>query len=250
MGFDKQNNLGAFVMGDSQYGYERPLALLKKEGFVFSEGDKDVRERKDISVVHVGDNGDYYWGTELRDQRAWEVLPQHLDEMLIGNHEAAAMFGHQLGGFSPPNKVTMQIMENLYITGKLKFATSHNGFLITHAGVHPMFEEMLPDDPVEAADCLNSYKLDPNNPILSFCGSYRGGCDRFGGILWRDVSEAISDKWPQIFGHSRMESVTVISKEFTDEDYHYAIDVGYPSNGRIAGIYTKDLKAVEVNING
>ena len=239
----------AFVIGDNQYGYERAFDLLIKECFIDVKND---RVEKQIPVVHVGDNGDYYRGTELRDQKSWEVLPEYFDEMLIGNHEAYVLFGMELGGGWMPNYICKGLIEKAFDSGKLKFATSHDGFLITHAGVHPSFEDDLPDDPVEAAKYLNDLGAEnPHAQIFSYIGAIRGGWQGYGGIFWRDVSEPISDKWPQIFGHSRMPLVTAFGKEDSkdDPDYHYAIDVGYPNNGRIAGLYTDSRKVVEVNIN-
>lgn len=230
----------AFVHGDNQYGFQRALALLEKEGFVLN----DKRQRKDIPLVHAGDNGDYYHGTALRDQKAWEMLPHFYDDMLIGNHEGAVLFGMELGGFSFPNYICSDIINAEYSRGRLKFAVSYDGFLITHAGVHPMWEAILPDDPEEAAKLINDFgRNNHNHPLIANIGARRGGGDMCGGILWRDASESISDKWPQIFGHSRLNGVTKFKNK------HYGIDVGYPDNGRIAGIYTDDIRAVEVNIN-
>lgn len=232
--------MNAFVIGDNQYGYERAFDLLIKECFIDVKND---RVEKQIPVIHVGDNGDYYWGTELRDQKSWKVLPQYFDEMLIGNHEAAVLFGMPLGGYSHNESCAVLIGEQ-YHSGKLKFATSYDGFLITHAGVHPMYESWLPDDAVEAAEWLNKFgRENIDHPIFQGIGRIRGGDSLAGGIFWRDISEPISDKWPQIFGHSRLHSATKF------KDKHWGIDVGYPENGRISGIYTENQKVVEVNIN-
>lgn len=234
----------ALILGDNQYGFERALALLKQEGFVIEAYQTWCRDRENIPLIHIGDNGDYYWGTELRDQKSWEFLAYLYDEMLIGNHEAYVLFNMPLGGGSMPNYICKDMIQKNYDSGKLKFATSHDGFLITHAGVHPNFEDQLPDDPVEAAKRLNHFgRENINQPIFQSIGYSRGGYDNCGGILWRDVIEPISDKWPQIFGHSRLKKAT----KFNDK--HWGIDVGYPDNGRIAGIYTDSEKVVEVNIN-
>jgi hypothetical protein len=44
-----------------------------------------------------------------------------------------------------------------------------------------------------------------------------------------------------------MKDVTEYGEEGSDVS-HYAIDVGYPQNGRLAGIYTDTLKIAEVKI--
>lgn len=239
----------AFVHGDNQYGYERAFALLKQEEFVVGN-DPICRANVDIPLIHIGDNGDYYWGTELRDQRAWENLPEFYDEILMGNHEAAVLFGMELGGYSVPNKETIAIMQENWESGKLKIATSYDGFLITHAGIHPSFEDDIPEDPVKAAEFLNN--LPTNHPIICSIGARRGGYQPCGGVLWRDITEAISNKWPQIHGHSRVENAHGYNSTIgggNTNTQHYAIDVGYPKNGGIAGIYTHNCKIVEVNIN-
>jgi hypothetical protein len=237
----------AFVHGDTQYGYERPLALLKQESFIIDAYQTFCRYRVETKLIHIGDNGDYYWGTELRDQKTWELLSKFYDEILMGNHEAAYLLGMELGGYYDPTDVTKKLMREAYESGRMKFATSHDGFLITHAGVHPTLAEELhlSRDPVKAAEEINSAAV--NSPLISNIGRVRGGGDPFGGILWRDIEEPISDRWPQIHGHSRMKDVTEYGEEGSDVN-HYAIDVGYPNNGRLAGIYTDTLKIAEVEI--
>lgn len=238
----------AFIHGDNQYGYERAFALLKEEGFILEDSDEEFRCREEVPLVHIGDNGDYYRNTTLRDQKSWEVLHEFYDEMLIGNHEAAVLFGMELGGFWSPSHICKDIIHATFASGKLKFATSYDGFLITHAGVHPNFEDDLPEDPVKAAEQLNELgRENPHAQIFAFIGAIRGGWQSYGGIFWRDADEALSEKWPQIFGHSRLPIPQTFN--VNSENVSYGIDVGYPDNGRIAGIYTHNCKIVEVNLN-
>lgn len=234
----------AFTHGDNQYGWERAYALLKQEGFICEKNGKALRARKNVPLIHIGDNGNYYRGTEVSDQRAWEVLEEFYDEMLIGNHEAAVLFHMELGNYKQPNYICNDLIHKTYAEGRLKFATSYDGFLITHAGVHPNFEDELSEDPVKAAEQLNKLgRKSPKAHIFSNVSAIRGGWQGYGGIFWRDASESLSKKWPQIFGHSRLDQPSIFNGD------SYGIDVGYPNNGRIAGIYTDTKKIVEVNIN-
>jgi hypothetical protein len=85
-----------------------------------------------------------------------------------------------------------------------------NGFLISHAGIHPAY---WPDSeaPLRALDrlrdqwseALEECRCGGNPPLLS-AGKARGGLAQVGGWLWCDWEEEFLDglPFPQIVGHS------------------------------------------------
>jgi len=86
-----------------------------------------------------------------------------------------------------------------------------NGWLISHAGVHPKFwSGGLPgvDDPLESLNNLCKIALkkltEHRVPILG-CGAGRGGLQDIGGITWLDWRKEFEDDPrlpPQIVGHT------------------------------------------------
>ena len=106
-------------------------------------------------------------------------------------------------------------------------------YLFTHAGLLPQWYENHKELIGElTVDNLNSLLHTPQG-IRSLCevSRYRGGWDKYGSIVWCDVSEmtaetqrskevdglSVNDKLPweyQIFGHSQQEKYPIITKEF------------------------------------
>jgi len=242
----------SFGNGDTHGHKDRMLGLLVQEGFANKDGKRLQNER---FLFHCGDVIHSGRGQSAADDLETVKLAEQLyNKICWGNHDYACVDGSaKFTGYEEPLPETKTLLNKMEREGKLVFAIAVDGFLITHAGIHPEFEKMLPSDPVAAAEAIN-YSIDRNDALFTSPGPIRGGWSNSypGGILWRDYSEDISDKWPQIFGHSSNSQVRTdrVMHDKNDnplpEDKHfshYCIDVGNADNGELAGIYT-DTKQI------
>lgn len=146
-----------------------------------------------------------------------------IDLQLMGNHEIYYLYQHPtglFGGLTLPVDLGLQMeLKRLLYAGQFEPACMVNDWLITHAGVHPEYQDMIleqeegifnvqPDvilnilfekDAVEDSEWRN---------LFSAFGSMRsGGMDRrAGGIFWLDARELVEvapqNKIKQIVGHT------------------------------------------------
>jgi hypothetical protein len=253
----------------------------------FCLGEGQRRVRTDVTVVHLGDLGHFgHRGSPTGDILCYKYVTVNrwCDIVLWGNHDRASIDGaHHATDF-------MQVPEALHYIkilreeGRMQVAFDAHGFLITHAGLAAAFEyQSIPegivrDDPGMIADWLNDEDDEylegmdkPDHPrpdksavaVINAIGARRGGRVPTGGILWRDINEALYNGFRQIFGHSadpkhqvrycdgkmhtrRPEMYTGAS------DWSYCIDVAgkgdQPGDNCLAGIYLPSEKIVRVDL--
>ncbi len=119
-------------------------------------------------------------------------------EVLIGNHEAP-YFGDSQPKFSgfwnlPEVREAIRKIE-------WKVATTVGNTLVTHAGLHPVWE-------TQTAEELNHlWRFDPSNGIFRNIPISRGGRTEYGGIFWHDYNDPTAQNFPQIFGHTKGPSI-------------------------------------------
>lgn len=223
-----------FVIGDVHGNFDRLVALI----------DEQDATARDVEIVQLGDLGQFSADTLGNDPRAYEAAIELIDVVLWGNHDRAVVdpAHHAFQGFSPPAPETAEHMATLQATGEMRMAHHAHGHLLTHAGVHPAFETQLPADPAAAAAAINRAAEHKQDPVALWDNgsAYRGFAGQMpGGILWRDIREPLSDRWRQIFGHSRGDTVR-------NENGHWCVDVGSRDNGRLAGLWLPELRIAEV----
>lgn len=94
-------------------------------------------------------------------------------------------------------------------------ALERNGWLITHAGVHPTLwpgDANLADGVAALNESMRELVADPptdySHPLIG-AGPPRGGFDPVGGPLWLDFVEEFSDDlpFPQVVGHTRCSDI-------------------------------------------
>lgn len=171
---------------------------------------------------------------------------RYFDALLLGNHELphaypAAEFP-RFGGQTPLSLNATAMLSQAIADGRFRAAVAVDGWLVTHAGLHPSLvrHETLPVDTVALAEALNGRFADrvrSSRPVLPFdgIGRERGGVDPVGGIFWLDwraLSNASgAEALPQIVGHTprreRPESVG---------DHLWCIDLGAGLKHRIAAL--------------
>lgn len=254
---NKTNNNKAprtLVIGDVHGKANRLRALLRQEGIIDHD---DNRINHDVRVIQLGDLGHFGHDAPPEDDYdCWSHAEEWFDVVLMGNHDMAVLDSrHYFDGFRPVDEgdknarkykeKTVAIIHELRAKGFARFAVKSHGYLLTHAGLHPLFDgshRMAKQGFNTMDDFIEYVNHNPNDIIVNSVSHYRGGPTRAGGILWRDFNESLSKRWPQVYGHSAGKKVRRI-------DESYCIDVGGVENGRLAGLWLPDCDIVEVNLD-
>lgn len=287
------------VIGDVHGHLDRLEALLKQEGIIdrcecdgehdcqICDGDGITRVNYDVEVVLLGDVGHFgHDGSPTGDFLTWRAADRWADVILWGNHDRAVVDpSHQFNGYLSPAKETEHLMLTLVHEKRLKLAHASHGFLLTHAGLHFVWERQAvdivrKDDPYDVATWFNvNDESWFSNQVTAFdeialkyrdaVGPVRGRGGNAGGILWRDISEKLytwepdhPERFRQIFGHSadyKEHQVRYVGRStYTrkldprDENPSYCIDVGgkgdKPGDKTLAGIWLPDERIVQVQL--
>jgi hypothetical protein len=290
------------VIGDIHGHYDRLEALLKQEGIVGKcplcggfgdrpspgrddpismcrrcEGDGICRINFDVEVVLLGDLGHFgAKGSPNGDVLTWRAGLRWADVILWGNHDRAMVENqHAFTDFHRHPHEAFHLFELARLEGKLKLAHTSHGYLFTHAGLHVAFknqQNVAPEvktDPQVFCDWINTVE-DPDAQgtaemiaVRDAIGRKRGGRSSAGGILWRDISEKLYDKWPQVFGHSadRQHMVAMCWRNGSTRQAgapppggrpSYCVDVGgkgdKPGDACLAGIWLPQERIVRVDL--
>lgn len=265
------------VIGDVHGHLDRLATLLEQEGIVREVGDGDwERINHDVEVVQLGDLGHFgKGGSPTADKLAYRYAVDWLDIVLWGNHDRAVFDGgHAFTGYEKPKPTTQMAILRLNALGRLRWAHSAHGHLLTHAGLHRAFKlNKAPIDktnPDDVAQWLNGHLTEEDDDIdlkavRNAIGGKRGGRSPCGGILWRDISEGLYSEFPQVFGHSADYKSHAVrycwEKGFTRKienvpphtlNVSYCVDVGGkeekgPDNC-IAGLWLPEGRIVRVDL--
>lgn len=164
--------------------------------------------------------GDYCDEWHASDRRFKEMLKLFADwvratrtkgvqvDVLLGNHD----FQYLIGEKGPGTRLHLlhDVREQLLPLDPV-MAADVNGFLVTHAGVTQSWADWFLDEPLDAASAaaqLNGFYRDGAFRELFTCGPGRGGND-LPGPLWADSEELWADALPnisQIAGHTPVRS--------------------------------------------
>ena len=184
------------VIGDVHARPDALHSLLREIGVIDASG----RRRRSGWMVQVGDLLDRKADPEANLETA-QLAAAALDVVLVGNHEWR-MLQESDGGNGAA-------LATLASQGWPHAAASSDGWLVTHAGVHPDFAAELPADVAEAAAEINhrwhgGSKRRARDPLFASVGPARGGTDAHGGIMWMHSEEwpkSRTTQWGQIAGH-------------------------------------------------
>jgi hypothetical protein len=180
------------VIGDVHARPDALLSLLRELGVVDANG----RRRRKGCIVQVGDLLDRKADPEANLETA-QLAVAALDVVLAGNHEWRMLEDGD-------NEDALALLAG---RGWPEAAAASEGWLITHAGVHPDFAGSLPAQPEECAAEINRrwhLKRRGRDPLFASVGPARGGDDPHGGILWMHSDEWPKNRttpWGQIAGH-------------------------------------------------
>lgn len=275
--------LGREVPNESSQGSGPAHQLLDCER---CDGDGITRVNHDVTVVQLGDLGHFggSTGSPTGDMMTYNFARKGwVDIILWGNHDRAVFDqGHIFGGYFPPNYETQHMMKSLVAEGRYRLAYAAHGFLLTHAGLHLAFRDndvdpKLKEDPEVFAEWVNQLSdpaylpkfTDENRQeirnlmgVVNSISTRRGGSSRYGGILWRDISEKLYMGFRQVFGHSASRDATVqyvwekghtgkpeaCENNKPEQGWSYCVDLGGRDNGLLAGIWLPDERIVQVKV--
>ena len=172
------------VIGDVHARPDALFALLRELGVIGASG----RRRRNGWIVQVGDLLDRKASPEANLETA-QLAAEALDVVLAGNHEWRLFTEAEVEHGAALAMLTSQ--------GWPDAAAAVDGWLVTHAGVHPAFASELPHDAADCATEINHRWHRGNgrrarDPLFTSMGPARGGSDPHGGILWMH-----SDEWPE-----------------------------------------------------
>jgi hypothetical protein len=184
------------VIGDVHGHADALYSILREIGMIDASG----RRRRAGWVVQVGDLLDRKADPEANLASA-QLAAQALDVVLAGNHE-----WRLLEESDGDHGAALATLAN---QGWPHAAAACDGWLITHAGVHPDFAAELPADAGDCADEINhrwhrDSKRRARDPLFASVGPARGGGDPHGGIFWMHSDEWPKNQatpWGQIAGH-------------------------------------------------
>lgn len=200
---------------------------------------KAVEENIDkvSKVIFVGDYLDPYpWEGITRKQAIanfQEIIDfksEHKDKviLLLGNHDFPYIDKRNFYSESRYDSSNAYHINEMFRSHRSLFQLAHEElvnnerYLFTHAGLLPQWYKKH-SDMIEELTVENLNRLQDNPKgirILCEVSAERGGWDRYGSIVWNDVTdlyEGVNKDIPweyQVFGHSQQEEHPIITKEF------------------------------------
>jgi len=212
-------SLTRIVVGDLHGDLEGLRTLLAQLGVI----DRYNRRCDGFHIVQLGDLVHAGHNEQLSDRQMLEEVLERgwLDEVLCGNHELWPAFhlpsGRWEGMTDPPDQKVVELLQQLRRRGGLTAASAVDGWLLTHAGLHPLYQKRVPAGLRMTAVDLATYlcaafeariRDRSGRDVFDAVGPVRsGGRDPLaGGIFWADAYEMATAKSrnrvPQIFGHT------------------------------------------------
>ena len=163
--------------------------------------------------VHIclGDYVDSFTESPESQLQCLQLLVKSEALLLWGNHDLHYLPNPlwRCNGFQP---AMASIFREFFIgaleTERIMAACSVDGWLCTHAGVHPALVdvEMTAEESAAFLNSAFSRQLAVGRGPIFYVASARGGNDPFGGIFWfdpfREGIEPSSKVGRQVFGHT------------------------------------------------
>jgi hypothetical protein len=229
------------VIGDVHAAPLGLEALLRQVGAI----DDDGNRRPSHFVAQLGDLLHLGHATAEADRRTLELGSRWIDLQVLGNHEAFYAFGLDScwwAGMASPDQVHPDVLETLRrqaVEGRWQVAATLDGWLLTHAGLHPSYQGEVGTQTSQAADALRSAFAErlangARIPVIDRSGPVRGYDPEPGGVLWCDLTEieplAGENELHQIVGHTPQDAPRMVG------DRMWATDGGGGRSGRVAAI--------------
>jgi hypothetical protein len=229
------------VVGDVHAAPGGLEALLREVGAIDDEGNRlDTHFVAQLGdLLHLGHR------TGEADLRTLELGTRWIDLQILGNHEGFYAFTLEScwwAGMASPDQVHPDVLATLRRQaddGRWHLAATVDGWLLTHAGVHPAYQEDLGDDEATALDRLTSTFAErladhQRIPVIDCSGPVRGYDPAPGGVLWCDLTEiepvAGENRLQQIVGHTPQTTPRKVGELL------WAVDGGGGRSGRVSAL--------------
>ena len=244
------------VIGDLHGDYRGLRAILRATGAVGEDGARVA----DTRIIQIGDlihggRPELPARSGVDDDRCAIEALLVCDSILLGNHELPLVFPEAgfpaFAGMGRLAEATFRALRDAWHAGRLRAATAHEGWLLTHAGLHHRRRRaaVLPGDAAEVAFRLGlafSRRVESGqaDPLFDAIGPARGGRSDVGGIFWCDWSElaACYDQGPgvsQIVGHTPGIAPTLKARggdHASPVGTLWCVDVGAALSGFVAAL--------------
>ena len=233
-----QKDTTRVIVGDV-HGDVRGLRYLLQTIGAIDENDQRL---PGFYLIQLGDLLHCGHGEMIRDRATAEFAEDLFDEQLAGNHELYHAYRLKTGEFQGMDKTvfpeTQSILSKWSRENKMKAATSIDGWLISHAGLHSSFIGEMSSDPGKAAQEINNLFIRRISertevPQFDWIGAARSGQHAHGGIFWADFDELIADTanpYKQIVGHTPQKEVRKVG------DKLWCVDVGAALSRRVPAL--------------
>jgi Calcineurin-like phosphoesterase len=206
------------VVSDVHGDFRGLEALLREVGAIDEHGER----RPSHFVAQLGDLLHLGHAVYESDRRTLEAGLRWIDLLVLGNHEGFFTHGLESCRWShihDPSQVHPEVLATLPRTaaeGRWHVAAALDGWVLTHAGLHPDYQEQLLDEGVEEAEAVVDILTSAfaarlagaqRADVFDSVGPVRGGFGRRpGGVLWADFSELEAtvsrNRLFQIVGHT------------------------------------------------
>jgi hypothetical protein len=226
------------IVGDTHGDHANLRRLLEAAGVVDPAG----RRLPDVWCCHIGDVIHGGHGVQAADTACLTLALDACDCLVLGNHETP--YTHRIGGFHGMNKrlECASLLERSVDDGRSTPATSVDGFLVVHGGLHPRLAPAIDGDAEHIAATLRAaferrVAGGARDPLFDSIGRARGGHDAHGGIFWCDWGELMrADRKhpspvPQIVGHTPRHRV-----QRTADGRFWCVDLGAALSGSLGGL--------------
>lgn len=219
--------------------------LLQKIGVLDSRGARN----EGFFVAQLGDLVHLGHGVHDDDAITLDLSRNWIDLQILGNHELYYCFGLESGLFAGINSANTLhpaipgLLAELKHSGRLHPAAAIDGWLLTHAGLHPCYQDELPkallSDAAGLAEELESRFVERLNDgescLFDAVGPRRSGGrdERPGGIFWMDFSEL-----EEIIGNNRVRQIVGHTPQLKPRQLAnvWVNDVGAALSGKLSAL--------------
>jgi hypothetical protein len=229
------------VIGDVHAAHRGLEILLREVGAIDANGYR----RSTHFVVQLGDLLHLGHETGEADRATLAAGTRWIDLQLLGNHEG--FYAYSLDScwwnrMASPDQVHPEVRDALVQQaqrGRWNIAAALDGWVLTHAGVHPAYQAQLGAGSQEVATALAatfSERLASGQrvQVIDCSGPVRGYDQEPGGVLWCDMTEIESvageNTLRQIVGHTPQEAPRLVG------DRIWAVDTGGGRSGTLSAI--------------
>jgi hypothetical protein len=230
------------IVGDTHGDHANLRRLLVAAGVIGDDGGK----LSGVWCCHVGDVIHAGHGVQAADTACLELALRACDCLVLGNHETP--YTHRIGGFAGMNErlECAPLLERSMRDGRWTPATSVDGYLVVHGGLHPILARHLDgprsEDAAQFAAALRAaferrVAGGAPDPLFDAIGRAHGGSDDRGGIFWCDWGELMradrKHRSPvrQIVGHTPRRRV-----QRTADGRFWCVDLGAALSGSLGGL--------------